>query len=101
MISLTIDLVTDSFPNPSIVKIEGKPSYNTIKHLEDLLIENASSVQSELRGGNYSYLGLVLKPIKYSTLTGVAFALHWNPGTMPVFLPNPTQLQIAQVSEEQ
>ena len=96
--STTVESVTESFPNSSIDEIIGEPTYATIKKVERALIENASSIQSELGGGQHGYLGLVLRPAKYLTITGNAFAPHNNPGVVPIFPPNATQFQIAQAN---
>ena len=94
MSSTIVENITDSFPNPTIPKIEGEPRYETIKSVEKLLIENASSVQSTLGGGNHGLLGLILTPEKYQLVTGHTFEAHTNPGALPTLLPNATQYQI-------
>ena len=94
MSSYTVEGITESFPNPSIPIIEGEPTYETIKKNEKLLIENASSIQTTLGGGQHGYLGLILKPAKYLTVTGQAFNPHPNPGALPVIPPGATQHQI-------
>ena len=67
----------------------GESNYETIKQLEELLIGNVSSTQSEIGGGNHEYLGLALKPSKHTIVTGSAFTPHNNPGAVPVFPANP------------
>ena len=89
-----VENIIDSFPNSSIPIIEGEPTYATLKHNEKLLIENASSIQSTLGGGNHGYLGLILKPAKYQTVTGHEFHPHPNPGALPTLPTNATQYQI-------
>ena len=92
------DSIIEGFPHSSIEKIKGEPTYYSIKEVERKLIKNASSFPSELGGGNHGYLGLVLKPTKYQLVTGETFTPHPNPGSLPIFPANPTQPQIAQVS---
>ena len=82
--SYTIDSVTESFPNPSIPKVEGEPTYQSIKNVEKLLVENAASVPSELGGGQYGYLGLCLSNTKYNIMNlknsssfSKCFRLEW------------------------
>ena len=94
----TVESITEGFPNPSIPRIEGEPSFQSIKEIEKLLIENAASVSSELGGGNRRYLGLVLSPAKHNTVTGVNFEPHLNPRALPVFPEHLTQPQIAQAN---
>ena len=71
--SYTVDSVTESFPNPTVPKIEGEPTYQSIKNVEKVLLENAASVPSELGGGQHGYLGLILSDTKYHTITGHNF----------------------------
>ena len=94
MSSYTVENIIDSFPNSSIPIIEGEPACETLKRNEKLLIENASSIQSTLGGGNHGYLGLILKPAKYQTVTGQQFNPHPNPGALPVIPAGATQHQI-------
>ena len=100
MSSYAIDSITDSFPNSSIPIIEGEPTHETLKSNEKLLIENASSAQSTLGGGNHGYLGLVLKPTKYHTVTGHDFVPHANPGALPVVPAGATQHQILNANSQ-
>ena len=60
-------------------------------------MHNAASIPTELGGGNHGFLGLVVTPQKYTTLTGHIFTPHMNPGTFPTFPQNPTQPIIAQI----
>ena len=53
---------------------------------------------TELGGGNYRYLGLVLSKDKYQQITEYNFALHLNPEPILEFQDNPAQLQIAQIN---
>ena len=94
MSSYTVENIIESFPNSSIPIIEGEPTYDKIKQIKKLLIENASSIQTTLGGGNYGYLGLILKLAKYQTVTGHQFQPHPNPGALPVIPHGTTQHQI-------
>ena len=58
MSSWTIDSIIESFLNSSIPKIQGDPTFETIKNTEKLLVENVSIIQSTLGGGEHGYLGL-------------------------------------------
>ena len=53
---------------------------------------NTLSIKSELRGGQYGLLELVILAPRYNTITGYNFIRHDNPGVLPTFLLNPTQL---------
>lgn len=57
--SESADSVIEGFPYSTIEKHVGEPNCQVIKEAELKLIKNASSYPSELRGGNYGYLGLI------------------------------------------
>ena len=88
----------ESFPNNLVTKIEGEPTCQILRLIEMELIQNASSILTELGGGNHGYLGLVLSVAKYTELTGHVFTPHPKPGLIPTFPQNPTQPQIAQAN---
>ena len=94
----SVDSVIEGFPYSSISKVEGEPTYQSIKEVEKQLIKNASSYSTELGGGSHGYLGLILAPAKYQLVTGHEFEPHPNPGSIPTFPEHPTQPQIAQIS---
>lgn len=60
-----VDYASNYFPYPTPTKIEGKPINATLKVLEGELHANASSVDSDLGGGDHGYLGLVMKDAEY------------------------------------
>jgi len=94
----SVEDIIASFPHPNVPKIDGEPTYKTIKEIEKILIINASSFQSELGGGAHGYLGLVVKSARYQTITGNAFNAHNNPGALPIFPASSTAPQITSIS---
>ena len=77
-----VDYASNYFPYATPTKIEGQPTYATLKILEGKLRANASSVDSDLGGGDHGYLGLVMKDADY-------------PGAVPFVAPTyPTALTI-------
>ena len=90
--------IIDQFPHSVITKVEDKLNYYSIKEVEKKLMRNVASILIELGGSNYSFLGLVLIPQKYTTITGRVFTPHVNLGTFPTFPQNPTQTIITQIS---
>lgn len=93
-----VDAIIEGFPYSTIEQIKGEPSHHSIKEVERKLIKNASSIPSELGGGQHGYLGLVLAAEKCNLATGSTFSPHPNPGSIPTFPDHPTQPQIAQIS---
>ena len=53
------------FPHSTPTPIRGEPDYKYLKKLKNELRANASSVDSDLGGGDHGYLGLVLSEQEY------------------------------------
>ena len=68
LISSHVDYVSTYFKYPIATKITGEPSFKTLKQLKRELKANASSVDTNLGGGNHGYLGLVLSDAEYLTV---------------------------------
>ena len=80
----SVETVLDSFPKQTITPIEGLPTYETIKLVNDELSANAASVHSTLGGGNHGYLGITVTTAVYATISNTAFAsptMHTQPNT--------------------
>ena len=89
----SVETVLDSFPKQTITPIEGLPTYETIKLVNDELSANAASVHSTLGGGNHGYLGITVTTAVYATISNTSFA---SP-TMPT-QPNTDGLTGPQIS---
>ena len=53
--------------------IQGALTNKTLKRLKQELRANASSVESDLGGGDHGYLGLVITNAEYTTVTATPF----------------------------
>ena len=88
MTSHHVDYVTTYFPHKIPTQIQGEPSYKDLKRLKMELRANASSVESNLGGGDHGYLGLVLTDAEYLTVPGVgagnAFIAPAYPGALNI-----------------
>ena len=60
-------------PFNKIIKYQGVIDYKTIREIHRKIQENASTIQSELGGGQHGLLRLVMQPDKYQTVTGKEF----------------------------
>lgn len=90
------DFIT-SFPN-TVPKVEGSPSYESIKEIRDILKINAASVPSNRGGGQNGYLGLVVSTNIYATIANQPFTLPQNPGPQPIIpVPAPTAAVIGAI----
>ena len=79
----TPESLIESFPNPDVPKIEGRPTYESIANLKTLLSANAASVQSGRGGGNNGYLGIVLSDAVYTTVSATPWVNPPYPGPTP------------------
>ena len=78
----SVEDIINAFPTP-ITKITGEPNYDSLKHLKDQLKANATSIPTTLGGGNNRYLGLILSPAAYTTITATQFVEPIYPGQHP------------------
>ena len=60
-----IDYVLTYFPVKTPTLVRGEPTYNDFKRIKTELRANASSVGSNLGGGNHGHLFLVLTDAEY------------------------------------
>ena len=91
MAGSTVESIIESFSISTIQYIEGELDFKSIKEIEKIIVTNASSIESELGGGQHGLLGLVVSTAQYNTITGHNFVPHENPGFLPTFPQNPTQ----------
>ena len=80
--------ITGELPYPSVTKIEGRPSYVTLKELKRQLKANAAAVPTDLGGGQHGFLGLLLLDLEYQTLAGELWVNPDNPGITAVIEPS-------------
>ena len=95
----SIDYAASYFKYKTPTPIQGTPTNRTLKHLKTELRANASSVESELGGGDHGYLGLVLTDVEYATVPPTPFAAPAFPGPL-VIDPNATQVEALNRREE-
>ena len=67
-----IDYATTYFPHKLPTLTRGEPTYKDLKRVKMELRANASSIDSELGGGDHGYLGLVLTDPEYLAVPGVS-----------------------------
>ena len=78
----SVEDLTNAFPT-TITPITGEPNYASLKNLKDQLKANAASIPTTLGGGNHGYLGLILSPSSYMTITTTPFQEPNYPGQHP------------------
>ena len=73
------DTIVDSFPHPTLIAIEGIPSFATIYQIQVELNANASSIHSNLGDCQLGLFYLTVSQTTYATLYNVPFIRSENP----------------------
>ena len=79
-----IDYANAYFPTPILPKIVGQPNFENLRTLKKALKANAASVQSDLGGGLYGHLGLVLDDVTYHRVTTHHYVAPTHPGPLVI-----------------
>ena len=85
-----VDYAASYFKYKTPTPIQGAPTNKTLKRLKQELRANASSVESDLGGGDHGFLGLVLTDAEYVSVSETPFVA-------PVF---PVALTIPAISTQ-
>ena len=72
-VNTIIDYAGTCFEYPTLSKVQGNPSYESLQKINDELKTNASSVPCDLGGGANGHLGLVLTPVEYAFVSSTAY----------------------------
>ena len=94
-----VDYAASYFRYKTPTPIQGTPTYKALKRLKAELRANASSVESNLGGGDHGYLGLVLSDAEYATVDAIPFAAPAYPNDLNI-PANATQIQAFSLKEE-
>jgi hypothetical protein len=78
------DYTQNYFKYPTPTPITGEPTHKALKRLKNELRANASSVESDLGGGDHGYLGLVLTDAEYANVSNTQFVAPNFPGTLTI-----------------
>ena len=95
----TIDYASSYFKYKTPKTIRGVPTHKALKRLKTELQANASSVETDLGGGDHGYLGLVLTDAEYASVPHTQPFVapnHPNPLVIP---PNATAIEAIQLKE--
>ena len=95
----TINFRNSAFEITNLTRIDGEPDFKSIRTLQQKLIINTQCVHSDLGGGAYGHLGLVISPEKYALHSDAAYRRPTHPGII-VILPGTTN-HLANIYPEQ
>ena len=94
-----IDYRSIYFAFPNLTPIDGEPDADVLIKFKNQIKANASSVPSNLGGGDHGHLGLVLSPWTYAMVSNTPFAYPAHPG--PLAIPQGTTGPMVTVLREQ
>ena len=87
--------ICSRFPINKITKCEGVIEYKIIHKIHRKVQANASTIQSELGGGQHGLLRLTMQPATYQTVIGKDFQRPVRP---PQAAPVPTNTDAAEIT---
>jgi len=73
-----------TFQHPESTRITEESTFASLRRLEKELKVNASSIESDLGGGDHGYLGHVLSDVDYALVSGTTFTPPTYSGTLNV-----------------
>ena len=79
----TVNYRDTHFKRAHLNPIRGEPTYDTVHKLWNEVKANARSVYSNLGGGTYGHLGLVLTTAKYASISAFTRPDHPSPLATP------------------
>ena len=87
------------FEHPNLTKIHGEPTFDSIKKIHNEIKANSQSVQSNLGGGTFGHLGLVLNVQQCALLSNAPFIRPAHPGVLAI-PPGTTQHRSALMRDQ-
>ena len=86
----SVDDILAKFPTKILPPIPGKPDYDYISQLNQLMYGNAATLPTTLGGGAHDHVGLIMKATLYVTLSPTACVAPIEPQLTPVVPPTAT-----------
>ena len=86
------------FEHKEIPRIQGEPAFPSLHDMLRRMKANASSVPTSLGGGAHGYVGILLSPQAYASLSPTPFIAPLHPGALFI-PPGATQYAIAHAKQ--
>jgi hypothetical protein len=86
------------FPNSSLPKVAGEPTFEDLKVIRRLLKTNAMSVSSYVGGGLHGHLGIIMTNEEYFVIAADVFRVPNNPGASDEVVAGMTAAVIAEMT---
>ena len=84
MTTLKRQITLHYLSTPPYKKIHGESDYEQLKNLKDKLKTNATKMPSDLGGGGFGHLGLVLFLAEYANISTVPYIRQIHPGALHI-----------------
>jgi hypothetical protein len=98
MTASTPDELIAGFPQSSLPKVTGEPTFEDLKVIQRLLNTNAMSVSSYIGGGRHGHLGIIMTNEEYFSITAHVFPVPNNPGASAEVAVGMTAAVIAEIT---
>lgn len=95
----TIDYASSYFKYKTPTPMRGEPTNKALKRLKIELQANASSIETDLGGGNHGHLGLVLTDEEYATMQNATPFIPPNYPPPLVIPANSSPIQALELKE--
>jgi hypothetical protein len=98
MTASTPDELIAGFPQSSLPKVTGEPTFEDLKVIRRLFNTDAMSVSSYVGGGRHGHLGIILTNEEYFGIAADIFPVPENPGASPEVVVGMTASVIAELT---
>ena len=98
---LSTERFINSFPNPTVQPIIGKPNYEPIRAIHLKLNANAASIQSHLSNGCLGFLAITVTRVVFNILSHQPFIAPINQGLDTIITSGQTAAQITAIRQTQ
>jgi hypothetical protein len=98
MTASTPDELIAGFPNSSLPKVTGEPTFDDLKVIWRLLNTNAMIVESYEGGGRHGHLGIIMSNEEYFAVAADVFPVPNNPGPAAAVVAGMTAAVIAETT---
>ena len=79
----SVDDIVAKFLTKSLPPLPGKPDYDFISQLNQIMYGNAATLPTTLVGGAHGHIGLIMKATLYVTLSATTYVAPIEPPLTP------------------
>jgi hypothetical protein len=96
--ALTVEEITNGFPNPVLPKIDNEPTFEDIQVTTHLLNANAIAVPSLTVGGAHGHLVIIMTQLGYAAISATPWVEPYNHNYIPIIPPGINDVHAAQIA---